>query len=40
MIGHALGASGALEAVACILALQNNILPPTINYKNPDLNVN
>ena len=36
MIGHALGASGALEAVACILALQNNILPPTINYKNPD----
>ena len=36
MIGHALGASGALEAVACILALQNNVLPPTINYKNPD----
>jgi len=36
MIGHALGASGALEAIACILAIQNNIIPPTINYENPD----
>ncbi len=36
MVGHALGASGALEAVACIQAIQNDILPPTINYNNPD----
>ena len=36
MIGHALGASGALEAVACILAINHNILPPTINYKDSD----
>ena len=36
MVGHALGASGALEAVACILAINHNILPPTINYKDSD----
>ena len=36
MVGHALGASGALEAIACIQAIQNDILPPTINYTNPD----
>ena len=36
MVGHALGASGALEAIACIQAIQNDILPPTINYINPD----
>ena len=36
MIGHSLGASGALEAVASILAIQNNEIPPTINYKTPD----
>ena len=36
MIGHALGASGALEAVACILAINHNILPPTINYEDSD----
>ena len=36
MVGHALGASGALEAVACIQAIQNDILPPTINYTNSD----
>ena len=36
MVGHALGASGALEAIACIQAIQNDILPPTINYNNPD----
>ena len=36
MIGHSLGASGALEAVASILAIQNNVIPPTINYKTPD----
>ena len=36
MIGHSLGASGALEAIASILAIQNNEIPPTINYKTPD----
>jgi 3-oxoacyl-[acyl-carrier-protein] synthase II len=36
MIGHALGAAGAIEAVISILALQNDIAPPTINLENPD----
>jgi 3-oxoacyl-[acyl-carrier-protein] synthase II len=36
MIGHALGASGALEAIACALTLFESIIPPTINYTNPD----
>jgi 3-oxoacyl-(acyl-carrier-protein) synthase len=31
-----LGASGAVEAVICALAIKNKIIPPTINYKNPD----
>ena len=36
MIGHSLGAAGAIEAAACLLAVQNGILPPTINYETPD----
>jgi len=36
MIGHSIGAAGAIEAVACCLALENQIAPPTINYKIPD----
>lgn len=36
MTGHLLGASGAIAAVACIKALQNNKVPPTINYTTPD----
>jgi len=36
MTGHAIGAAGALEAVACIMALNANIMPPTINLDNPD----
>ncbi|MFC1884978.1 beta-ketoacyl-ACP synthase II [Thermodesulfobacteriota bacterium] len=36
MTGHAIGAAGAIEAVVCCLALENQTVPPTINYKNPD----
>jgi len=36
MIGHALGASAAIEAAACIYALREGILPPTINLTDPD----
>jgi 3-oxoacyl-[acyl-carrier-protein] synthase II len=36
MIGHCLGASGAIEAIASIMALKNNIIPPTINLDHPD----
>jgi 3-oxoacyl-[acyl-carrier-protein] synthase II len=36
MIGHSLGAAGAIEAVVCLLAMRDNVLPPTINYEVPD----
>lgn len=36
MTGHLLGAAGAVESIACIMALKNGVLPPTINYENPD----
>ncbi len=38
MLGHALGASGALELITCLLAMRDNLVPPTINYteKDPD----
>ena len=36
MIGHTLGASGAIESIACIKAIETGILPPTINYDTPD----
>ncbi len=35
-IGHCLGAAGAIEAVVCLMALRDKILPPTINLVNPD----
>ena len=35
-VGHLLGASGGVEAIAAIMALQHNTLPPTINLENPD----
>jgi 3-oxoacyl-[acyl-carrier-protein] synthase II len=36
MLGHTMGAASALEAVACSLAVKNDIVPPTINYETPD----
>ncbi len=35
-IGHLLGAAGAVEAVAALLAMENGLIPATINYENPD----
>jgi 3-oxoacyl-[acyl-carrier-protein] synthase II len=37
MTGHLLGAAGGIEAIACILSIRNGFLPPTIHYKNPDI---
>jgi 3-oxoacyl-[acyl-carrier-protein] synthase II len=34
--GHGLGAAGGMETIACIYALQNQVIPPTINYTTPD----
>jgi 3-oxoacyl-[acyl-carrier-protein] synthase II len=36
MHGHALGAAGGIEGVACALAVDNDVMPPTINYEVPD----
>jgi 3-oxoacyl-[acyl-carrier-protein] synthase II len=39
MMGHSLGAAGAIEAVICLLALQNQFLPANINFRNQDKDV-
>src|SRR5947207_5248221 len=36
VMGHTFGAAGAIEAMMCVLALHHGVLPPTINYRNPD----
>lgn len=36
MTGHLLGASGGIEAIACVQAIVNDMVPPTINYETPD----
>lgn len=36
MTGHLLGAAGGIEFAACVCAIRNNIVPPTINYETPD----
>lgn len=36
MTGHLLGAAGAVEFIACAMALQDGVIPPTINYNEPD----
>lgn len=39
MTGHLLGAAGAIESIISVLAVKNNIVPPTINLENPDPNI-
>jgi 3-oxoacyl-[acyl-carrier-protein] synthase II len=36
MTGHLCGASGAVELIASALALEHGVVPPTVNYENPD----
>jgi len=36
MMGHTFGAAGSIEAIMCVLALRDGVLPPTINYREPD----
>jgi 3-oxoacyl-[acyl-carrier-protein] synthase II len=36
MTGHLLGAAGAMEAAVCVLVIERGVVPPTINYENPD----
>ena len=36
MMGHLIAAAGVTEMIVCLLAMRNSVLPPTINYENPD----
>src|ERR1051325_11965320 len=36
MTGHMMGATGALEAIFCVQAIRDGVLPPTIHYETPD----
>jgi 3-oxoacyl-[acyl-carrier-protein] synthase II len=36
MLGHLIGAAGAIEAIICLLTIREGIIPPTINYEHPD----
>ena len=36
MMGHLIAAAGATELIVCMMAIRDNVLPPTINYENPD----
>jgi 3-oxoacyl-[acyl-carrier-protein] synthase II len=36
VMGHCFGAAGAIEALMCVMAVKDGVLPPTINYRNPD----
>jgi 3-oxoacyl-[acyl-carrier-protein] synthase II len=36
MMGHLIAAAGVTEMIVCLMAIRDNVLPPTINYENPD----
>jgi 3-oxoacyl-[acyl-carrier-protein] synthase II len=36
MLGHCMGAASAIEAVSCVLSIQNDSVPPTTHHENPD----
>ncbi len=38
MLGHLIAAAGAVEVITCVLAIRDNMLPPTTNYREPDPN--
>jgi 3-oxoacyl-[acyl-carrier-protein] synthase II len=40
MTGHLLGGAGAIEAIACLKAIEDNMIPPTINLREPDEEIN